>query len=355
MDINIIFDAMNKQRASDVVLKVGNPPCLRVNGDLVSIAGDKLTPEDCDTYLKMLLNESQYNRFKNELELDFAYSLEGVCRLRGNAFVQRGSVGVVLRRIPNQIPTPDQIGLPEIAKQFMMYPRGLIVVTGPAGSGKTTSQASMVNYRNENEDGHIITIEDPIEYIHTDKRSLINQRQVGTDTESFARALKSVLRQDPDVILVGEMRDLETIALTVTASETGHLAIGTLHTASALQTVDRMIDVFPAHSQQQIRMQLAVNLIGVISQTLCRKADGKGRVAAFEVMVGSTAVRNLIREGKTFQLAQALETGMSQGMITLNRSLLQLLDKGLITQEEAIAKSTNPSELKTLLKEGAQV
>jgi twitching motility protein PilT len=349
MDINSLLLKVNELDASDLIIKVGSPPLLRIYGDLTQFGENTLSPKDVYNCIRQVADEEEFSLFERELELDLAYSLPGVCRFRVNLFSQRGTLGVVFRRIPNRIPTIEELGLPEITKEFAMRPRGLVLVTGPAGCGKSTTQAAMLNYRNEHEECHIVTIEDPIEYLHTDKKALVNQRQVGRDTKSFARALKSVLRQDPDVILVGEMRDLETISLTITAAETGHLAFGTLHTVDAVQTIDRIIDVFPPHQQQQVRMQLSVNLVGVISQMLLKRMDGKGLVAAFEVMVATPAVCNLIREGKTYQLSQMLQTGMSQGMITMNQSLANLVSAGLVNEEQAMAKSPDPKELKQLI------
>jgi twitching motility protein PilT len=349
MDINNLLLKVNELDASDLIIKAGSPPLLRIYGDLTQFGETILSPEDVRNCIRQVVDKEEFSLFERELELDLAYSLPGVCRFRVNLFCQRGTIGVVFRRVPDKVPTIEELGLPEITKEFAMRPRGLVLVTGPAGCGKSTTQAAMLDYRNEHEECHIVTIEDPIEYLHTDKKALVNQRQVGRDTKSFARALKSVLRQDPDVILVGEMRDLETIALAITAAETGHLVFGTLHTVDAVQTIDRIIDVFPPYQQQQVRMQLSVNLISVISQMLLKRADGKGLVAAFEVMVATPAVCNLIREGKTYQLSQMLQTGIGQGMITMNQSLANLVSAGLVSGEQAMAKSPDPKELRQLL------
>jgi len=348
-DIHALIDKMNELEASDLIVKVGNPPAIKVNGELQSAAEERLTPDDTKAAVRALVTDEQWSHFEEEMELDFAYPVPGVCRLRANVFMQRGATSLVLRRIPNEIPTLESLGLPDIARDMVLYPRGLLLVTGPAGSGKSTTQAAMIAHRNASEECHIITIEDPIEYVHHDALGLINQREVGRDTESFTRALKSVLRQDPDVILVGEMRDLETVSLTITASETGHLALGTLHTFNAAQTVDRIINVFPSHQQQQVRMQLAVNLIGVISQSLLRKADGSGRVAAFEVMVATSAIRNMIRDGKTHQIPQAIQMGTMQGMISLEKSLSVMVKKGIVNKDDALSKSSDPNGLEELL------
>ncbi len=341
---------MYERHASDLIIKVGSPPLFRIYGDLVTEEGAaNLTPADTAAVASEVTTSEEWARFEKDLELDFAYGVQGLCRFRVNLFLQRGSVGLVFRLIPNEIPSIDSLNLPEIAKSLAMRPRGLVLVTGPAGSGKSTTQAAMVDFRNQNEECHIMTVEDPIEYIHRDKKALVNQRQVGRDTLTFANALKFVLRQDPDVILIGEMRDLETISLAITAAETGHLALGTLHTTDAVGTIDRIIDVFPMHQQQQIRMQMSVNLIGVLSQVLLKRADGKGRVAAYELMNATNAVRNMIREAKTYQLPQLLETGISMGMQSMNRSIAGLVKSGMVTQQEALVRSPNPTELRSLL------
>ncbi len=350
MDISALLKKMYDTDASDLILKVGSPPLFRVYGDLVPVEGyEKLTPHDTFDVASKVASSEEWSRFEEEMELDLAYGVSGLCRFRVNLFLQRGSVGLVFRLIPNKIPTIEELNLPEMASSLAERPRGLVLVTGPAGSGKSTTQAAMVDHRNENEECHIMTVEDPIEYIHRDKKALVNQRQVGRDSLTFANALKYVLRQDPDVILIGEMRDLETIALAITAAETGHLALGTLHTTDAVGTIDRIIDVFPMYQQQQIRMQMSVNLIGVISQVLLKRADGKGRVASYELMIASNAVRNMIREAKTYQLPQLLETGISQGMQSMNRSIAGLVKSGLVAPEESILRSPNPNELRQIL------
>lgn len=341
---------MYENHASDLIMKVGSPPLFRIFGDLIPMEGSQdLTASDTSSIAAEVTTSEEWARFEGDLELDFAYGVSDLCRFRVNLFLQRGSVGLVFRLIPNEVPTIDSLNLPEIARQLATRPRGLVLVTGPAGSGKSTTQAAMVDYRNEQEECHIMTVEDPIEYIHHDKKALVNQRQVGRDTLTFANALKYVLRQDPDVILIGEMRDLETIALAITAAETGHLALGTLHTTDAVGTIDRVIDVFPMYQQQQIRMQMSVNLIAVLSQILLKRADGEGRVAAYEVMVATNAVRNMIREAKTYQLPQLLQTGTAQGMQSMNRSIAGLVKSGLVTPEEALLRSPSPAELKGLL------
>lgn len=348
-DVNELLVEAETKNASDMIFKVKSPPLCRVNGVLVHLREEILSSDDTLALSRQLTSEAEWKRFEKELELDIAYTVEGVGRFRVNLFKQRGSVGIVCRRIPNKIPDLDSIGIPEIAKSLAMRPRGLLLVTGPAGSGKSTTQAALIDYRNSNEDCHIMTVEDPIEFLHQDKKGLVNQRQVGRDTLSFANGLKYVLRQDPDVILIGEMRDLETIAMAITAAETGHLAIGTLHTNDAAQTIDRVVNAFPSHQQQQIRMQLSVNLIGVISQVLVNRADGRGRVAAFEILLATPAIRNVIREGKTFQIPQMLQMGSEQGMVSLEKFLAGLVKQKVITEEEAFSKTARPEELSGLL------
>ncbi|MDX1932620.1 MAG: type IV pilus twitching motility protein PilT [Capsulimonadales bacterium] len=343
-DIQRLLSAIIKFDGSDLVLKADSPPLFRVYGELKPLNAEVLTHDSVAALIETLLTPKQSMIFHRDLELDFSYEIPGVSRYRVNIFQQRGNMGLVARAIPFDIRTMDEIGLPAICKQFCEMPRGLVLVTGPTGCGKSTSLASMINYINHSRAEHIVTIEDPIEYVYEDVQSLINQRELGTDTHTFAQALKHVLRQDPDVILVGEMRDLETIALAITAAETGHLVFATLHTTDAIQTVDRIIDVFPTHQQQQIRVQLAVNLVGVISQTLLKRADGKGRIAAFETMVATPAVRNLIREGKTFQLGSTIQIGAKDGMMDLDQSLARLVADGVVTREDAQDKCGQPTQ-----------
>ena len=337
-DIQRLLTAIIKFDGSDLVLKADSPPLFRVYGDLIPLEAEALNHDTVATLIESLLTPKQSETFHRDLELDFSYEIAGVSRYRVNIFQQRGNMGLVARAIPFEIRTMEEIGLPAVCKQFCELPRGLVLITGPTGCGKSTSLASMINYINHSRAEHIVTVEDPIEYVYEDVQSLINQRELGTDTHSFAQALKHVLRQDPDVILVGEMRDLETIALAITAAETGHLVFATLHTTDAIQTVDRIIDVFPTHQQQQIRVQLAVNLVGIVSQALLKKADGKGRIAAFETLVAISAVRNLIREGKTFQLGSVIQTGTNQGMMDLDQSLARLVVRGDVKLEDAREK-----------------
>jgi twitching motility protein PilT len=299
--------------------------------------------------LYSLLRNDQIEKYERDLELDFSFEIEGVSRFRGNAYQQRGHTQAAFRVIPYEIQTMQELQVPKACYDFVERPRGLVLVTGPAGSGKSTTQASMIDHINRTQNVHIVTVEDPIEFVHDDKKALINQREVDQDTLSFANALKYVLRQDPDVILVGEMRDLETIHLAITAAETGHLVFGTLHTVDSIQTVDRIVDVFPTHQQQQVRMQLSVNLLGVVAQTLVKRADGRGRVAAYEVLVATGAVRNLIRENKSYQLGSILQTGVRHGMQTLDMSLAMLTERGLVAHEDAKSKSRDPAEFDRLV------
>ena len=338
-----------QRKASDVHIKAGCPPMFRIFGDLYRANTPPLSNEEAKRLIYTALTEEQQRILETKKELDLAYVVPDLARFRVNCYFQRGGIGAVFRIIPFRIPTLDELGLPPIVKEFCERPRGFIVVTGPAGSGKTTTQAAMVNYINKRFPVHIITVEDPIEFVFEDDQALINQRELYQDTHSFANALRSALREDPDVILVGEMRDLETIALAITAAETGHLVITTLHTTDAIGTIDRIIDVFPTHQQQQIRTQLSMNLVGVIAQRLLKRADGKGMVAAFEILVGTAAVRSLIRDAKTPQLFSMLQTGTRHGMTTLERSLAELIKEGIVTQEEALAHANDPEQLKELL------
>ncbi len=349
MNINEMFFKVKETGASDLIMKVKSPPLIRLNGELMPVGEELLNVEDILTAAKSLTSESDWRCFEEELELDFAYEAEGIARFRINLFRQRGSVSVVCRIISSEIPTIASLGLPEIVADLALRPRGMILVTGPAASGKSTTQAALIDHRNTNEECHIMTVEDPIEFVHSDKKGLVNQRQVGRDTLSFANGLKYVLRQDPDVILIGEMRDLETMGMAITAAETGHLAIGTLHTTDSAQTIDRVINVFPSHQQQQIRMQLSVNLIAVISQILVNRADGQGRIPCFEILLATPAVRNVIREGKTFQITQLLGMGTKEGMISMERYMQGLINDGQITMEEAFRLTSRPEELKNLI------
>jgi twitching motility protein PilT len=308
-----------------------------------------LTPENIERFIDEITTEEQKAVFIKNNELDLSYSVPGLSRFRVNLFKQRDQMGAVLRAIPIKIKTAKELKLPPVVTELAMRPRGLVLVVGPTGSGKSTTLAAMIDHINSTEQLHIVTIEDPIEFWHEDKMSYINQRQVGQDTDSFSAALKRALRQDPDVILVGEMRDLETTTAAITAAETGHLVFATLHTTSAAQTIDRIIDIYPPEQQQQIRMQLSLTIQGVISQALLRRRDGKGRVCAMEIMVANSAIRNLVREGKTHQIPSMIQTGVQEGMQTLDQALRTLCQNGLITREAAIEVSNNPDELTRML------
>jgi twitching motility protein PilT len=349
LDLNRLLEFGVRQEASDLILKAGQPPIFRIHGDMVRTKAEPLSADDVRATAYSVLSKQQIAKFEEELELDFAHEIEGLARFRGNMMIQRGRVTAVYRTIPITIKTMADLGLPEICKRLADYPRGLVLVTGPTGSGKTTTLAAMVDYINSTRPDHILTVEDPIEYVHPCKMAVVNQREVGDDTPTFADALKYALRQDPDVILIGEMRDLESISLAITAAETGHLVFGTLHTTDAVQTVDRVIDVFPPHQQQQVRMQMSVNLVGVLSQTLVKTRDGNGRVAAFETMEAIPAIRNLIREGKTYQIGSLIQTGSRRGMYTLDQSLAALVKKGIADEDSARAKAISVEEFDELL------
>ncbi|HET7480224.1 MAG TPA: type IV pilus twitching motility protein PilT [Rubrobacteraceae bacterium] len=342
-----LFDAI-RQGASDLHITVGVPPSVRVSGKIRHLDYPALTPNMTRELIYDILSNDQRQRLESDLELDFAYTLPRTARFRVNVYFQRGSMGAAFRTIPSEIRSFSELGLPKAIEDMTDKPRGLVLVTGPTGSGKSTTLASMIDKINETREEHIMSVEDPIEFLHTHKKCIVNQREVNQDTRSFAQALKHVLRQDPDTILVGEMRDLETIHLAVSAAETGHLVFGTLHTQDAPQTVDRIIDVFPSHQQSQIRTQLANALQGIITQTLIPKRDGKGRVAACEILVPTPGVRNLIREGKNHQIYSAMQTGGKFGMQTMDAALVDLVRKGLISREEAEKRSSNPEELNRL-------
>jgi twitching motility protein PilT len=333
--------------ASDLHVTVGRPPMVRIAGRLAPSGYEKvLTAEDTESLIFSILTDEQKEKFEEDHEIDFSYAIPDVSRFRVNIFRQQGRVAGVFRTIAEDIFTMEELGLPESAYRMSRLPRGLVCVTGPTGSGKSTTLSAMINLINQERECHIVTIEDPIEFVHQHINSTVNQRELGADTHSFPRALKSVLREDPDVILVGEMRDLETIAAALTLAETGHLVLSTLHTQDAAQTVDRIIDVFPPYQQEQIRVQLGSTLKGVISQILIPRADGEGRVAAREVLAVSPAVSTLIREGKTHQIYSAIQTGFKDGMCTMERSLGELCAQGLITEEEGMSKATHVDEFK---------
>ena len=334
--------------ASDLHLKANNPPIIRLHGELVRIDQPPFTVDELQNMLFEVLTDERKQRLMKDLELDMSYALEGLARFRVNMYWQRGKLGALFRLIPYKIRTIEDLRIPRVAEKLCLLPRGLILVTGPTGSGKSTSLAAMINHINITSRKNIVTIEDPIEYVHEDKMSIINQREVGTDTSSFAEALLHIMRQNPDVILVGEMRDLETIKLAITAAETGHLVFSTLHTVDAAQTIDRIVDVFEPDQQAQIRTQIGVTLQAVISQTILPTADKKGRVAAFEIMIATPAVRTLIRDGKTHQLYMDIQTGSQFGMQTLDTGLLGLLEQGIIDYKQALSKSSDPAEFKRM-------
>jgi twitching motility protein PilT len=341
MDIAELLALTRDLGASDLHLKAGAPPSLRVNGKLTRTNVPPLNRDQMHALLYDVLTDDQKARFEASHDLDFALELSGIGRFRVNAFMQRLGEAMVLRLIPTTIKTLDDLGMPPILKHLALRDRGLVLVTGPTGSGKSTTLAALVDHMNGHREDHIVTIEDPIEFIHEDKRCNVNQREVGPHTASFATALRSALREDPDIILVGEMRDLETISQALTAAETGHLVLSTLHTNSAPQTISRVIDVFPTHQQEQIRVQLADALLGVIAQTLIPRADGKGRVAALETMVATPAIRNLIRENKVHQIASAIQTGAREGMQSLDQSLKTLVKTHQISPEEAVKRAAD--------------
>jgi twitching motility protein PilT len=342
-----LFDAI-RLGASDLHITEGLPPMVRVSGEVQSLDFPPLTQNVTRELIYDILSNDQRQRLENDWELDFAYSLPRTARFRVNVYFQRGSLGAAFRTIPHEVRSLGELGLPRAVKDMTEKPRGLVLVTGPTGSGKSTTLAAMIDRINETRNEHIMSVEDPIEFLHNHKKCIVNQREVNQDTRSFAQALKHVLRQDPDVILVGEMRDLETISLAVTAAETGHLVFGTLHTQDAPQTVDRVIDVFPPHQQHQVRAQLANALQGIITQTLIPRRDGKGRIVACEILVPTPGVRNLIREGKNHQIYSAMQTGGKFGMQTMDAALVDLVRRGLISQQEAEKRSTSPDDLRRL-------
>jgi twitching motility protein PilT len=345
-----LLGALLQMEGSDLHLTAGSPPVVRVHGELERIERyPALTPRALQGMIYAILPQKMRERFEQELELDMSYSLPGRARFRVNVYQQRDSVGAAFRVIPYEIKTIDSLGLPPVVADLARFPRGFVVVTGPTGSGKSTTLASMVDVVNEERHGHIMTVEDPIEFLHKHKSCIVNQREVGADTHGFSQALKHVLRQDPDVILVGEMRDLETISTAITAAETGHLVFATLHTQDAPQTIDRIIDVFPPHQQQQVRVQLSTTLQGVVTQQLVPTSDGKGRAAACEVMVATPAIRNLVREGKVHQIYSAMQAGGRFGMQTMDMALAAHVKAGRITQQMAFERCHDPEELERLI------
>ena len=342
MDITQLLAFGVEQGASDCHLSSGEPPMLRINGDLKKLDYAPLTKEQVHSMVYDIMNDSQRKLFEETHDIDFSFEMGETARFRVNVFLQRKGAGAVFRTIPTKILTLEQLGMPPILKQICDKEKGLVLVTGPTGSGKSTTLAGMIDHLNNSFEGHILTVEDPIEFVHQSKKCLVNQRELGPHTHSFANALRAALREDPDIILVGEMRDLETIQLALTAAETGHLVFGTLHTSSAPKTVDRVIDVFPPNQQSQIRAQFSESIEAVMTQTLLKKKGG-GRVAALEIMTGTTAIRNLIREGKIHQIPGTMQVSQKDGMQTMDMALVELANRGIVTKEEAQSRSMNPN------------
>lgn len=347
LDMNELLAFAVENKASDIHFAAGIPPKLRINGKLVGLEMDPLNPAAVAEVLGSVMNDKQKKVLRERGEVDFSYAHQSCGRFRVNVYMDRGNMAGAFRRVDTVIPRPDQLGIPSAVVELYKRRRGLVLVTGPTGSGKSTTLASIINKANENRSDHIITLEDPIEYVHNHKKAIVNQREVGMDTLSYNNALRAALREDPDIILVGEMRDYETISIAVTAAETGHLVFSTLHTIGAASTIDRIIDVFPPHQQQQIRTQLSMVLVSVISQQLLPTADGKGRVAAFEVMIANPAIRSLIRDAKTHQIQATVQTSKAQGMITMDDALYDLYQGGVISRDMAL---TYAQEVDTLRK-----
>ena len=352
VNLRALLEEMIERDASDLHIVAGERPKLRIDGDMTSSsAEDVMTPKDTLSLAYSVLTENQKKRFETDNELDFSFGIQNLARFRGNCFKQRGCVSLVIRQIPFNVRTFDDLGLPPIVAKLAERPRGLVLVTGPTGSGKSTTLAAMIDKINSERSEHIMTIEDPIEFVHQHKRCLVNQREVGTDTNSFAAALKYALRQDPDVVLIGEMRDLETTQSALTIAETGHLAFATLHTNSAAETINRIIDIFPSHQQPQIRAQLAFVLEGVVTQTLLQKAKGRGRVMAAEIMICTPAIRALIRDDKVHQIYSSMQAGKKHGMQTLNDALYQLYMQRDVTKEECLRVSSDHNEFLRIIGE----
>lgn len=350
MEIKALLNIVVEKGASDLLLLADNPPILRIGGKLVNLGDVALYKDEIQQLIYSLLTKDQQERLEKGKELDSSFELSGFSRFRINAHYQKGTVAASIRTIPTEIPTIESLRLPKAAYDFIKEPRGLILVTGPTGAGKSTTQAAMIDSINNSKSVHIITVEDPIEFVHTNKKSIIEQREVGIDTISFPNALHRILRQDPDVILIGEMRELETISTAITAAETGHLVISTLHTNDAVQTIDRIIDVFPPHQQNQVRMQLSLSLQGVISQQLLPRADGLGQVLATEILKVNSAVRNIIRKGSTQDIYSIMEIGAKYGMQTMDTTLKNLYQDGIITYEAALERAVNQENLGKLMK-----
>ena len=348
--IDKLLQEAHLKKASDMHITVGVEPIFRINGALIKADYFKLKPADTEEMFKSITTAEQQQRFNELGEIDFSYSLSGYGRFRVNAFRQRGTIAIVLRLVADKVPTLEDLKHPEIMKTLSLKPRGLVLVTGPTGSGKSTTLAAMINLINQTEAAHIITMEDPIEYLHRHNKSIVNQREVNTDSISFANALRAALREDPDVILVGEMRDAETVSTAITAAETGHLVFATLHTSDAAQTIDRIIDTFPPHQQQQVKSQLSMILQGIISQQLLPLKDGSGRIAALEILVATPAIRNLIREGKTHQILSSVQTGAKYGMQTMDMALRDLVQKNLVEFEEALSLASDPDTFMRMVK-----
>jgi twitching motility protein PilT len=349
-DIDILLRTLVIKKASDLHIQVGTPPVFRVYGELLFSDLEPLTEKDVEKYMEFILTKEQRQHIEEKDQVDLSYSVPGIARFRVNIYKQRGSFSIAMRVIPFEIPTLEQLKMPEILKTLASKPHGLVLITGPTGSGKSTTLAAVIDYINSTRKAHIITIEEPLEFLHGNKMSLIDQREVGADTPNFSMALRDSLREDPDVILVGEMRDLETISNAITAAETGHLIFGTLHTNDAVQAVDRIIDVFPPHQQPQIRAQLASAIQGVVAQVLLRKKDNSGLLAATEVMTANSAVRNLIREAKTQQLYNVIQSGRQEGMHLLKDDLVRLHKEGIVEMDEIMSKIEDPRTIEPLLR-----
>lgn len=346
--LNELLQNTIESNASDLHLTVGIPPTIRVNGRLIKLGSERLDPAEIEAFSKEILG-SQFEEYLQIGEMDTSYSIQGIGRFRVNIFKQRNSDAIAIRVIALRIPTVDELKHPPVIKDLVKKQRGLVLVTGPTGSGKSTTLAAMINEINATREAHIITLEEPIEYLHRHNKCIVNQREIGKDSKSYENALKAILREDPDVILVGEMRDLETISIAITAAETGHLVFSTLHTIGAAKTIDRIIDVFPPHQQQQIKVQLAAVLQGVVSQQLVNTTDNKSRVASLEIMTITPGIQNLIREGKTHQIESAIQTGSKYGMKTMDMALAELYKKGIITSETALTYSVDRETLKRIM------